>query len=70
MIWDWIAEKSTSLTAFLIALGFILVASFYGRFRFVCICIALIAAAYGCKQLRKRDTPFQRQEREMRRKQL
>jgi hypothetical protein len=70
MIWDWIAEKSTSLMAFLIAIGFIIIAIFYNQFRFICICIALIAVAYGYKQLKKHDTPFQKHEREMRRKRL
>ena len=70
MIWDWVAEKSTSLMAFLVALAFIAVGFFYDQFRFICICIALIAIAYGYKQLRKHDTPFERHEREMRRKRL
>ncbi len=70
MIWDWIAEKSTGLMAFLVALAFICVAFFYYQFRFVCICVALIAIVYGCKQMKKHDTPFERHEREMKRKQL
>ncbi len=70
MIWDWIAEKSTALTAFLVALAFICAAFFYYQFRFIFICLALIAIAYGFKQMKKHVTPFQRHEREMRRKQL
>jgi hypothetical protein len=70
MIWQWIAEKSASMLAFVIALGFIGMGCYYSQYRFVCFCIALIAIAYGYKQLKKRDTPFERREREMRRKSL
>jgi 4-hydroxybenzoate polyprenyltransferase len=67
---EWIAEKSASVIAFLIALVFIGLGFYSPQFRWICICIALIAIVYGYKQLKKHDTPFQRQEREIRRKRL
>jgi hypothetical protein len=70
MIWEWIAAKSASLMAFVIGLGFIGIASLYSQYRYFFLCLAVLAVAYGIKQLKKRDTPFERHEREMRRKQL
>jgi len=70
MIWEWIAAKSASLMAFVIGLGFIGIASLYNQYRYFFLCLALLAVVYGIKQLKKRDTPFERHEREMRRKQL
>jgi hypothetical protein len=71
MIWEWIAAKSTSLMALLIGIVFFGLAWLDGAsVRYFCFCVALLAICYGLKQLRKHDTPFQKHEREIRRKQL
>jgi hypothetical protein len=70
MIWEWIAEKGTSLLAFLVGLGFVGIAFLDAQYRYFYLCIALIAVAYGYKLLKKRSTPFEKHEREMKRKQL
>ena len=70
MIWEWIAEKGTSLIAFLVGLGFVGVAFLDAQYRYFHICIALIAFGFGYKRLRKHSTPFEKREREMKRKQM
>jgi hypothetical protein len=70
MIWEWIAEKGTSLLAFLVGLGFVGMAFLDAQYRYFHLCIALMAVAYGYKLLKKRSTPFEKHEREMKRKQL
>jgi hypothetical protein len=70
MIWEWIAEKGASLLAFLIGLGLIGVSFLEPQYRYFFLCLSLIAIVYGCKRLKKHDTPFERREREMKRKQL
>jgi hypothetical protein len=70
MIWEWIAEKAASLLAFLVGLGFVGVSFLEPKYRYFFLCLALVAFVYGCKQYRKHDTPFERREREMKRKQL
>jgi predicted membrane protein len=68
MIRDTLAQKGTSLTAFFIALMFLVFAFFYIQYRYLHICIAVLALIYGYRQLKKRDTPFEKRERELRRK--
>ena len=70
MFWEWIAQKGPSLLALLIGLGFVGVSFLYPQYRYFFLFIALVAIAYGCKQFRKHDTPFERREREMKRKQM
>jgi hypothetical protein len=70
MIWEWVAEKGTSLLAFLIGLGCIGVSFLEPQYRYFFLCLAVLALIYGCKKYRKHDTPFERHEREMKRKQL
>jgi hypothetical protein len=65
---EWIAQKGTSLMALVIGLGFIAIALLYNQYMYFFFCLALIAFIYGYKQFRKRDTPFQKRERELRRK--
>lgn len=65
---EWIAQKSTGLMAFIIGLGLIAVALFYRNYMYFFFCLAIIAFVYGYRQFRRHDTPFQRHEREMRRK--
>jgi hydrogenase/urease accessory protein HupE len=70
MIWEWIAEKSTALMAFLIGLGALAAAVMNSRYRYVCLCVALLAIFYGYRQIKKHDTPFERHERDLRRRKL
>ncbi len=70
MIWETVAQKSTSLLAFFVALLFLVFAILDMRYRYFHICIAVLAFIYGYRKLKKRDTPFERQEREIRRKNL
>jgi hypothetical protein len=65
---EWIAQKGTSLMAFVVGLGFIAVALAYHQYMYFFFCLALIALIYGYRQFRKRDTPFEKRERELRRK--
>ena len=67
---EWIAQKGPSLTAIIVGLGFIVIASLDSQYRYFHICVAILALIYGYRQLRKRDTPFERRERETRRKTL
>ena len=66
MIREKLAQKGTILTAFFIALMFVVFAFFYIQYRYLHICIAVVAFIYGFRQLKKRDTPFEKRERELR----
>jgi predicted membrane protein len=70
MIRDTLAQKGASLTAFFIALMFLVFAFFYIQYRYFHICIAVLALIYGYRQLKKRDTPFEKRERELRSKRM
>ena len=70
MNWDWVAEKSTGLMSFLVGLGFVGASLLHGRYRYFYLFIALLAILYGFKQLKKHDTPFERHERDLRRRKL
>jgi 4-hydroxybenzoate polyprenyltransferase len=65
---EWISQKGTSLTAIVIGLGFAAIAFVHSQYRYFYLCVAIVALVYGYKQFRRRDTPFERREREMRRK--
>jgi hypothetical protein len=70
MIWEWVAEKGTSLLAFFIGLGFIGVSFMDPQYRYFFLCLAVVVIAYGCKRYTKHDTPFEKRDRETKRKQL
>ena len=70
MIWEWIAEKGTSLLAFLIGIGLIGISFLEPQYRYFFLCVAVVSIWYGYRQLKKHATPFERREREMKRKQL
>ena len=70
MNWEWISEKGTSLMAGIVGLGFIAMAFWDSRYRYFYLCVAAIALVYGYKKYKKRDTPFERQEKEIRRRRL
>jgi hypothetical protein len=67
---EWISEKGTSLTAFAIGFGFLGLSFLFSQYRYVHLCVALFAFVYGFKQFRKRQTPFEKRERESRRSRL
>jgi hypothetical protein len=70
MIWETLAQKGTSFISFFVALVFLVFALMDVRYRYVHLCIAVLALIYGYKKLKKRDTPFEKHEREIRRKNL
>jgi hypothetical protein len=67
---EWISEKSTSLICFVIALALICLSFIHIQHRYFYLVIAIVALAYGWKQFKKRITPFEKHERELRRKNL
>jgi hypothetical protein len=67
---EWISEKSASLTSFAVMLGFICLSFLHSQYRYVYLIVALCALIYGLKKFKKHDTPFERRERELRRKNL
>jgi 4-hydroxybenzoate polyprenyltransferase len=66
----WISEKGASLMAFVIALALLAAAFAYSQYRYFFVCVAIVAFAYGYRQFRKQDTPFEKHERELRRRTL
>jgi 4-hydroxybenzoate polyprenyltransferase len=66
----WISEKGASLMAFVVALGFLATAFVYSQYRYVFICVAVVAFIYGYRQFRRQHTPFEKHERELRRRTL
>jgi predicted membrane protein len=68
MIWERLSQKGTSFIAIFIALVFLVFAFFDIRYRYFHLCIAVLALIYAYRQFKKRDTPFERHERELRRK--
>jgi 4-hydroxybenzoate polyprenyltransferase len=67
---EWISQKGKSLMAFIAGLGFIVIAYLDTQYRFFHLCIAIVALIYGYKQFKRRDTPFEKREREIRRKEM
>ncbi len=70
MNWEWISEKGTSLVAGSAGLFFLAVALLDRRYRYFFLCAAAVAFFYAHKRFKKRDTPFEKHEREIRRKRL
>ena len=70
MILEWIAEKGTGLMAVIVAVGLIAVAFLDTGRWFLYIILAVLALIYARKEFKKRATPFERRERELRRKKL
>jgi 4-hydroxybenzoate polyprenyltransferase len=67
---EWISQKGAGITALIVGLVFTLMAFFDNQYRYFYLCIAILALIYGYKKIKKRDTPFERRERELRRKTL
>jgi hypothetical protein len=70
MIWEMLSQKGTSILAFIVGLVFLVLAFFDARYRYFHLCVSVLAFLYGYRHLRKRDTPFEKRERELRRKTL
>jgi hypothetical protein len=67
---EWISEKGSSLISFAIVLAFIGLSFFHSQFRYLYLVVAFCVLIYGIKKLKTHDTPFERRERELRRKSL
>lgn len=67
---EWISEKGSSLLSFAIVLAFIGLSFFHSQYRYLYLVVALCVLIYGVKKFKKHDTPFERHERELRRKSL
>jgi 4-hydroxybenzoate polyprenyltransferase len=65
---EWISQKSSGLLAIIIGLGLLTIAFFNDQYLYFFLAAAILAFAYAYKQFKKRNTPFERHEREMRRK--
>jgi len=66
----WISQKSAGVMAVVVGLLFLAFSYLHGPYRYFHLCVAVVAFLYGYRQFKKRDTPFERHEREMRRKTL
>jgi len=64
LMWMW--DKAPSLVAFVIGLGLIGIALLDAQYRYLYILLAIVAFYYGYRYLRRKETPFERKEREMR----
>ena len=62
----WIVEKASALIAAAVALGFIAAAYFGRQYRLFYVAVAVLALLYSSRKFRKKDTPFERRERELR----
>ena len=70
MNWEWISEKGTSLMVGIVGLGFLVLAYLDRQYRYFHLCVAIIALVYAYKRFQRRDTPFEKREREVRRRRL
>jgi len=52
--------------AIAVGLAFIAFAFLFSQYRYVHLCVAIVALLYAYKQFKKRDTPFEKREREIR----
>jgi 4-hydroxybenzoate polyprenyltransferase len=67
---EWISQKSPGLLAIVVGLGFLVIAFFNSQYRYFFLIVAIIALVYAYKQLKKKDTPFEKHERDVRRKMM
>jgi len=70
MNWQFVSQKAPSFTAFFVGLVFLALAALDVRHRYFHLSVVLVALFYGYRQWKKRDTPFEKRERELRRKNL
>jgi hypothetical protein len=64
----WISQKGKGLLVGCIGLLFVVFAFLHGQYRYFHICVAIVAFVYAYRLLKQRDTPFEKHERELRRK--
>ncbi|MBN1568374.1 MAG: hypothetical protein JXA73_11050 [Acidobacteria bacterium] len=67
---EWISQKSAGFIGILAGLLFTAFAYFHSQYRYFHLCVAIAAFVYAYRQFRKRITPFEKRERELRRKTL
>ncbi len=65
---EWITQKGTSLMALAVGLVSIAIAFTDTKYIYFWLCVAIVALVFGYKRFKKRDTPFEKRERELRRK--
>ena len=54
--------------AIAVALIFIAFSFLHSQYKYFHLCVAIVALVYAYRQFKKRDTPFEKHERELRRK--
>jgi len=62
----WMWEKIPSILAFLIGLGFVGVSILDAKYRYLYILLGILAFYYGYRNWKRKETPFERKERELR----
>jgi hypothetical protein len=62
-----ISEKSPALLAIIVGLGFLGMAYLDAQYRYFHLAVALVAFWYGIRRLSRKETPFEKRERELRR---
>jgi hypothetical protein len=62
----WIWENAPSLIAFIVGLGFVGVSFLDAQYRYLYVLLAILAFYYGYRRFGRKETPFERKEREMR----
>ena len=67
---EWVSEKGPSLLAGVAGLGFVVIAYLDSQYRYFHLCVAIVALVYAYKRFKRRDTPFEKRERESRRRRL
>jgi 4-hydroxybenzoate polyprenyltransferase len=70
MNFEWISEKGASLISFVIALALFALSFIHSQHRYFYLVVTLFALVYGWKQFKRRITPFEKHERDIRRKTL
>jgi 4-hydroxybenzoate polyprenyltransferase len=65
---EWISQKGAGLMAIVVGLLFIAFAILQSQYMIFYVCVAVAAFIYSFRQFRKRVTPFEKRERELRRK--
>jgi len=65
---SWLSEKGAGLTAAVVGLAFIALSFLHVQYRYFYFCVAIVVFLYSYRQFKKRDTPFEKHERELRRK--
>jgi hypothetical protein len=67
---EWISEKGASLLAFAVGLGLIGMSFVDSPYRFLFFFVAIGVLIYAYKRFKRHETPFEKHERELRKKRL